>query len=74
MGDRRPPGGGEGQQRVPPGHLGGDDGAVDDLIKRASGRGATIVTEPGPQPWGYVGTFADPDGHLWTVTSEAPSD
>jgi len=47
------------------------DTEVDEVIKRASGAGAAIVTEPGRQPWGYVGTFADPDGHLWMVTSAA---
>jgi predicted lactoylglutathione lyase len=47
------------------------DAGVDDLIARASEAGATIVTAPGPQPWGYVGTFADPDGHLWMVVSAA---
>ncbi|WP_409494685.1 VOC family protein [Amycolatopsis sp. cmx-11-12] len=39
------------------------------LIERARAAGAVIVTEPGSQPWGYVGTFADPDGHVWMVTS-----
>ncbi len=34
------------------------------------GRSAEIVTEPAQQPWGYTGTFADPDGHLWMVTAE----
>lgn len=42
---------------------------VDELVERARRAGATVVTPPGPQPWGYVGTFADLDGHLWTVTS-----
>ncbi|MFV2101912.1 hypothetical protein [Micromonospora sp. LOL_024] len=31
-----------------------------------------MVTEPGQQPWGYAGTFADPDGHLWMIVA-APS-
>jgi predicted lactoylglutathione lyase len=43
---------------------------VDDLVKRAVAAGADIVTDPGQQPWGYTGTFTDPDGHLWQVTSE----
>jgi len=47
------------------------DVAVDDLIARAGAARATIVTTPGSQPWGYVGTFADPDGHLWMVVSAA---
>ena len=49
----------------------GTDTAVDDLIARAGEAGATIVTAPGRQPWGYVGVFADPDGHLWMVVSAA---
>jgi hypothetical protein len=30
-----------------------------------------VVSAPARQPWGYVGTFADPDGRLWMVTAEA---
>lgn len=41
---------------------------VDRLIERARSAGAQVVTEPAPQPWGYTGTFADPDGHLWMLT------
>ena len=49
----------------------GDDAAVDEMLERAPAVvGATIVTEPGQQAWGYAGAFADPDGHLWMVTSE----
>jgi uncharacterized glyoxalase superfamily protein PhnB len=43
---------------------------VDKRITRALEAGATIVTEPAQQPWGYAGAFADPDGHVWMVTSE----
>lgn len=25
----------------------------------------------GSNPWGCAGTFADPDGHVWTVTSDS---
>ena len=25
--------------------------------------------EPGDHGWGYIGAFADPDGHLWMVTA-----
>lgn len=39
------------------------------MVERAQRAGAEVVTAPGPQPWGYTGTFADPDGHLWMVTS-----
>lgn len=45
------------------------DAEVDELISRATNAGAAIAVEPGRQPWGYTGTFADPDGHLWMVIS-----
>jgi uncharacterized protein len=43
---------------------------VDETIERARRAGARIVSEPQQQPWGYVGTFADPDGHLWMVSGD----
>ncbi|GAB2865575.1 VOC family protein [Actinocorallia aurea] len=43
------------------------DAAVDGLIERARAHGARIVVEPARLPWGYTGTFADPDGHLWSL-------
>ncbi len=46
-----------------------DDGEVEAIVERARAAGATIGTEPASQPWGYAATFADPDGHVWTVTS-----
>ncbi|PRX99513.1 VOC family protein [Allonocardiopsis opalescens] len=46
----------------------GSETAVDRLVERARQAGAEIVTEPGAQPWGYAGAFADPDGHVWMVT------
>lgn len=49
------------------------DEEVDAMIQRAHKAGAAIVTAPGRQPWGYAGAFADPDGHVWMVRSEAPS-
>lgn len=48
------------------------DADVAEVIERAREAGATILTEPDRQPWGYAGTFADPDGHIWMVTSETP--
>jgi predicted lactoylglutathione lyase len=45
----------------------GSDAEVDDAVERARAAGAAVTTEPTSQPWGYAGTFADPDGHLWTV-------
>ncbi|RKQ90975.1 hypothetical protein C8N24_0791 [Solirubrobacter pauli] len=44
-------------------------GDVDAVIERARRAGGEIVTEPARQPWGYTGTFADRDGHLWMVTA-----
>jgi uncharacterized protein len=51
----------------------GTDADVDATIRRARAAGAAIVTEPGSQPWGYAGAFADPDGHVWMVSSGATS-
>jgi uncharacterized protein len=47
----------------------GSDAEVDGIVERARGAGAEIVTAPAAQPWGYTGTFADPDGHLWMVAT-----
>lgn len=44
---------------------------VDEVVERAHRAGAEIITAAGQQPWGYAGAFADPDGHIWMVTSEA---
>jgi uncharacterized protein len=43
---------------------------TDALVERAVSAGATLVTSPGRQPWGYAGAFADPDGHIWMVRTE----
>ncbi len=45
------------------------DDDVHQIVERARRAGATVATEPAPQPWGYAAAFADPDGHIWTVTS-----
>jgi predicted lactoylglutathione lyase len=42
---------------------------VDGVVARATAAGAMMVTAPGQQPWGYAGTFTDPDGHLWMIIS-----
>ena len=61
-------------QVAAPGHsecvigLGAETGAeVDETIERARRAGARVVAEPERKPWGYTGTFADPDQHLWMV-------
>lgn len=51
----------------------GTDAEVDALVERAVAAGATLVTGPTAQPWGYAATFTDPDGHLWMVASAATS-
>ncbi|ROO89155.1 hypothetical protein EDD29_6842 [Actinocorallia herbida] len=43
------------------------DAEVDALIERARAHGARVIVEPSRLPWGYTGTFADPDGHLWSL-------
>ncbi len=41
---------------------------VDRTVDDAEAAGATVVKSPSEVSWGgYVGWFADPDGHLWEV-------
>jgi uncharacterized protein len=41
---------------------------VDDVIDEARKAGATIVKPAGRLEWGgYGGTFADPDGYVWSI-------
>jgi predicted lactoylglutathione lyase len=47
------------------------EAGVDSMVERAHQAGGEIVTPPGEQPWGYAGAFADPDGHVWMVTSKS---
>lgn len=42
---------------------------VDAFLERATAGGASVALAAQEQPWGYCGTFADPDGHLWEVTA-----
>jgi predicted lactoylglutathione lyase len=44
------------------------DDPVDELMRRAQDAGAKVAIEPGNQQWGYVGAFADPDGHMWHLS------
>jgi predicted lactoylglutathione lyase len=37
------------------------------LVARAVAAGAELISAPAARPWGYTGSFADPDGHLWLV-------
>jgi uncharacterized protein len=43
---------------------------TDALVQRAVAAGAELVMPTAQRPWGYVGAFADPDGHMWMVRSE----
>jgi predicted lactoylglutathione lyase len=45
------------------------DAEVDAIVARAQTAGADVVREPEHRPWGYTATIADPDGHLWTITT-----
>lgn len=40
---------------------------VDEILRQAEAAGATIVSKPADEPWGYFGYFKDPDGHLWEI-------
>lgn len=45
---------------------------VDDLMQKAQRAGAKIVRLAEASKWGgYFGWFADPDGHLWKVVTQA---
>ncbi|MGI5212232.1 VOC family protein [Plantactinospora sp. CA-290183] len=47
----------------------GTETEAEEIVRRACAAGATLVTAPERQPWGYSGAFADPDGHVWMVTA-----
>ena len=50
------------------GHNVRDKGEVDALMDRAKVAGAKILRPSGDVFWGgYIGYFADPDGHIWEV-------
>ncbi|MER6362701.1 VOC family protein [Kitasatospora sp. NPDC001527] len=41
---------------------------VDEIIAEARKAGATVLKPAGALPWGgYGGTFADPDGYVWSL-------
>jgi uncharacterized protein len=44
--------------------------AVDEVMSAAAAAGATVTKEAAATDWGgYYGYFADPDGHLWKITT-----
>ncbi|GAA3254314.1 VOC family protein [Dactylosporangium siamense] len=41
---------------------------VDEILAEAEKAGAAILKPPAAAPWGgYGGTFADPDGYIWSI-------
>ncbi|WP_238009923.1 VOC family protein [Dactylosporangium sp. AC04546] len=43
---------------------------VDETMRNAVAAGGSVVREATGADWGgYYGYFADPDGHLWKVTT-----
>ncbi|MEV0626672.1 VOC family protein [Nonomuraea wenchangensis] len=41
---------------------------VDEIMAEAEKAGATVLKPAGALPWGgYGGTFADPDGYIWSL-------
>ena len=41
---------------------------VDEILTEAEKAGATILVPPASKEWGgYGGSFADPDGYVWSV-------
>ncbi|QDE98243.1 glyoxalase [Myxococcus xanthus] len=40
---------------------------IDAFVAKAREAGAEIPSAPGQKPWGYSGTFKDPDGHVWML-------
>lgn len=46
--------------------------AVDQAMARAEAAGGSVVRKPEDAQWGgYFGYFADPDGYLWKVATNA---
>ena len=47
---------------------------VDELLSQAERAGATLTGRPHDRPWGiYSGYFRDPDGHLWEIIWNPPT-
>ena len=48
---------------------------VDALLAQAERAGATLTGRPRDRPWGiYSGYFRDPDGHLWEIIWNPPTE
>lgn len=44
---------------------------IDALVAKAVSAGGRALDEVKPQPFGFAGGFADPDGHVWAVLAFA---
>lgn len=44
---------------------------VDAFVERARQAGGEVASAPEQKPWGYFGSIADPDGHLWEAIAPA---
>jgi uncharacterized protein len=57
------------------GHLVESRAKVDALLAQAEQAGATLTGRPHDRPWGiYSGYFRDPDGHLWEIIWNPPTE
>ena len=49
----------------------GTPSEVDDLVGHVDAAGGRVVSGPEQKAWGYTGSFADSDGHLWEAIVSA---
>jgi uncharacterized protein len=57
------------------GQLVGSRAEVDVVLAQAEQAGATLTGRPHDRPWGiYSGYFRDPDGHLWEIIWNPPTE
>ena len=49
------------------GHAAASKQEVDEILHNAQAAGGTVIVPPKEEPWGYLGNFLDPDGHLWEI-------
>src|SRR5688500_10152276 len=49
-------------------HFGESKAEVDTILQKALGAGASLVTGPKEEAWGYSANFTDPAGHQWEIT------
>lgn len=49
------------------GHAAASKDEVDGILRSAKAAGGTVIGSPKVEPWGYMGHFLDPDGHLWEI-------